>query len=272
MTDNRPIGIFDSGIGGLTVAAEIAKNLPNERIIYFGDTAHLPYGDKSAELIQQYAENICRFLEQQDCKLIVIACNSASAVAYDMLVEKYRGRIPIVNVAEPIARAITAQYDLNTIGIIGTRATISSGVYARNIKQLRPELEVRSLATPLLAPMIEEGFYHNRISHEVIENYLEQPVLNGIETLVLACTHYPLIKREIETIYQGRVKVFDSTDFIAFAVRKILEQHGLEASEDNVHENHFYVSDHTQSFEKAAQIFFGQAVKLELCNLSTNFK
>ncbi|HXH19908.1 MAG TPA: glutamate racemase [Chitinophagales bacterium] len=258
----KPIGIFDSGIGGLTVAHRIIRDFPDEDIVYFGDTAHLPYGDKSEELIRQYSLRISEFLIEKGCKLIVIACNTASSVAHDELVNSFGSGTYFVNVVDPAINGITAMADVSEVGIIGTQRTIGSDVYSLRIHRLKPEMQVRSLATPLLAPMIEAGFFNNKISRTVIEAYLNDPSLKSIQALILACTHYPLIKKQIHEFYRGYVRVFDSTDFISKEVGMILDLHGLRNDKKSM-KNQFYVSDLTESFEKTTRLFFREEIVLE---------
>lgn len=262
--DPRPIGVFDSGIGGLTVAHAISVMLPNEQLIYFGDTAHMPYGDKSAELIQKYSIRITDFLlREKNCKAIVIACNTASAAAYEALRDKFLGVIPVINVIDPMIEAVLENDSIRNVGIIATKTTIGSGVYQEKFSRRKPNLKYSAMATPLLASMIEEGFYGNNISTAVLEKYLSDPKLEGIDALVLACTHYPLIKKEIENFYNGGIVVFDSAEVVAAKLKLILEKEKLVANKRSG-ENVFYVSDYTESFEKTTRIFFQQKIKLEL--------
>lgn len=257
----KPIGIFDSGIGGLTVARAIAQRLPHEQLIYFGDTAHLPYGDKSADAIRYYALKIVKYLLEQQCKMIVIACNSASTAAYGVLLEFFKGQALFVNVVDPLVEA-AAQENFTKLGLIATKATVSSGVYEQQLYRLRPDMQLHSLATPLLAPMIEEGFLDGKISQTILENYLNSPHLKGIDGLLLACTHYPLIRSQIETFYGPDIKILDSTDVVAEAVKRQLQNHRLLSSE-LTQKHRFYVSDYTPSFEQATRLFYGQDVLLE---------
>lgn len=257
----QPIGVFDSGIGGLTVANALLKYLPNEELIYFGDTAHMPYGEKSADAIRYYSLKIAKFLLEQKCKLIVVACNSAASAAYRILLDFFGSEVLFVNVVDPLVnRVITEGYQ--KVGVIATKATIQSGVYEQKLKEAQPELEVISLATPLLAPMIEEGFFHDKISHSVIENYLSYPDFQGIEAMLLACTHYPLIKSDIVDFFENKVAVYDSTDVVAKEVREKLEKNNL-LNDKQRNPHRFYVSDYTTSFEKTTNIFFEGDVKLE---------
>lgn len=258
---NRPIGIFDSGIGGLTVANAVVRLLPEEQIIYFGDTAHMPYGDKSADAIRYYSLRIAKFLLEQQCKLIVVACNSASSAAYNVLLDFFEHRVLFVNVVDPLVEEVVRQ-GFSTVGVIATKTTVHSGIYPSRLRDKMPGIQVRSLATPLLAPMIEEGFVHDAISRSVLDTYLGDPVLSDIEALLLACTHYPLIRKEIDDWYQGRVRILDSTDVVAHAVRQRLEEKGLRRDEP-APAHRFYVSDFTPSFEATTRLFYGQEIHLE---------
>lgn len=258
----QPIGVFDSGIGGLTVANALLRYLPNEEIIYFGDTAHMPYGEKSADAIRYYSLRIAKFLLEQNCKLIVVACNSASSAAYKILLDFFEGEVLFVNVVDPLVKRVVTEGGYKKVGVIATKATIQSGVYEQKLKEAQTELEVVSLATPLLAPMIEEGFFHDKISHSVIENYLSYPDFEGIEALLLACTHYPLIKQDIVEYFDNRVTVYDSTDVVAKEVKNKLQKHRL-LNDKQRNPHRFYVSDYTPSFEKTTKIFFENDVKLE---------
>ena len=251
---NSPIGIFDSGIGGLTVAHALKEQMPNESIIYFGDTKHLPYGEKSKESIINFSTKISRFLVNQNCKAIVIACNSASSVAFDV-VKKETKNISVFNVIDPVIKEVVkvcANYD---IGVIGTKATIQSNVYEHKIIKLCNSSKVYSLATPLLAPMIEEGFINEDISHTVIANYLSNKKLSNIDHLILACTHYPLIHQEIKDYYNGKVTVIDSANIVAKYIAKQLEEDNL-LNTKKLNEHHFYVSNYTKSLKKVLDSSF----------------
>ena len=262
---NSPIGIFDSGIGGLTVANAITKVLPLENIIYFGDTEHLPYGEKSKEAIQSFSRKIISFLVEKHCKTIVIACNSASSVIDNSVLKSARNTT-IFNVIDPVVTEIVKVCTEYNIGVIGTKATIGSDIYAKKIKDLCESAKVYSLATPLLAPMIEEGFINEEISHTVIANYLSHSKLKNIDHLILACTHYPLIQSEINEYYNKSVNVIDSAQIVAKHIAQVLkEKHLLSSSTEKEH--HFYVSNYTKSFEKSAQFFFKENIKLEEVNL-----
>ena len=264
---SSPIGIFDSGIGGLTVAHAIKKLLPSEQIIYFGDTAHLPYGDKSAAAVQAYSIKITDLLIQRGCKVIVIACNTASAASNDLLKEYTASRAKVINVIDPMVEMVASKTKNGRIGVIGTKGTVQSSVYKRKLKRLNESLLVREMATPLLVPMIEEGFIHNRISGEIIKNYLTNKVLDDISDLILGCTHYPLIKEDIESYYHGQVQVHDSSVVTAQYLADYLEANNLLNSTGKNEIDHFYVSDYTEEFENSANHFFGNEVNLEAYKL-----
>ena len=256
--------MFDSGIGGLTVARSVSRVLPHEQLVYFGDTAHLPYGDKSTAAIQAYSVKICDLLLKQQCKLIMIACNSASAAAYELVREYVGSKARVLNVIDPIVEHIGVRYPGRTIGLIGTKQTVNSNVYKKKIDDLDVGVQLHSLATPLLAPMIEEGFFENAVSDNIIRAYLENTGLATIEALVLACTHYPLIKDEITRFYEGRVEVLDASDVVAQHAKAYLGANNLAAPPSPIApSHHFYVSDFTRSFEESTRIFFGQEVHLE---------
>jgi glutamate racemase len=263
---SRPLGIFDSGIGGLTVASAIHELMPDETLVYFGDTAHLPYGDKSPEAIRKWSQVISDFLLEFNCKAIIIACNSISSVAFEAVKKHVGNKAIVINVIDPVVDYVSAQSTTKHIGVIGTKATIKSEVYAAKLKAKSKKLSVSSLATPLLAPMIEEGFFNNKISKTIINDYLSRPKIKNIDSLILGCTHYPLIRPEIEQYYKGRVTIFDSARIVAHHVQWVLdEQHLLSTSKAGKHR--FFISDFTQSFEQSTKLFFKGKIKLEQKNL-----
>jgi len=267
---NQPIGIFDSGIGGLTVANAIVDTLENEHLIYFGDTAHLPYGDKSSDSIKHYSEQITKFLLDKNCKAIVIACNTASSFAYHHIKNLFHNDIPIINVIDPIVDFLLSNQDIGKVGIIGTKGTIMANKYGEKLQEANKNINVRSLATPLFAPMIEEGFIDCEISKMVIQQYLSDPLLNDIQALVLACTHYPIIKEEIVAFYEQKVEVIDSASVVARYAKKILGTHNLLNTTSDQNEHHFYVSDYTDFFAKTTRRFFKNTIHLEHNNLWDN--
>ncbi len=259
MTRNAPIGIFDSGIGGLTIAKAVKELLPNEQIIYFGDTLHLPYGEKSPASIKRYSEKISRFMARKGCKAVLIACNSASSVAFDTTVNALPKDTIVLNVIDPLVDFVKQKFKNQTVGVIGTKATINSGVYQH---KLRSSCEVKALTTPLLAPMIEEGFFNDKISSTIIEEYLTNDALSNIKALLLGCTHYPIIHSEIESIYGRSVQVLDSNLAIAASLKTALIELNLTATE-LTGPDEFYVSDLTTSFELSTRFFFGKKIQLE---------
>jgi glutamate racemase len=269
LNKHQPIGIFDSGIGGLTVANAVSKLLPNEQLIYFGDTAHLPYGEKSPRAIKQYAYMIADFLLEHRCKAIVIACNTASAIAYSFLKELYKEDVIVFSVIDPVIHGVIQDDSIKKVGIIGTQATIKSNVYETRFKELKPELEVISLATPLLAPMIEAGFYNNSTSETILRSYLEHDNFKDIDALILACTHYPLIKEDIRKILNPEVRIIDNIDFSAREIELELKRYYL-LSDKKSGDNRFYVSDYTESFERTTKIFYKEQIHLELANIWKN--
>lgn len=260
----KPIGIFDSGVGGLTVAHAIKQILPGESLIYFGDTAHLPYGDKSEEAIRYYSEKITDFLLDHDAKAILIACNSASASAYEYLKEKYRGRTILLDVIDPVVSYIGTR-KFSKIGVIGTKRTISSGTYEQKIGK-SAETTVVSLATPLLVPMIEEGFIFDDISNAIIRTYLSNDSLAGIEALILGCTHYPIIRNQISKFFNFDVEVVDSARIVSATLRDTLDKNGLLNDSNSVTDK-FFVSDYTGYFEKIARMFFEQNINLQKADI-----
>lgn len=259
---HQPIGIFDSGIGGLTVAKAIKELMPGEHIVYFGDTAHLPYGDKSTAAIQAYAVKICDVLLQRGCKVIVIACNSASSAAYELVKAYVGSKAGVFDVIRPVIDYLRERRDIKEVGLIGTRQTVSSGVYQQLMKEVAQK-SCHALATPLLVPMIEEGWIHNQISHQIIENYLNEPILAEVEALVLGCTHYPLIAGEIREFYHQGVEVIDSARVVAQSLKAYLELHYLANTQDAPKQDHFLVSDLTDNFQAVTKLFFGAEVPLE---------
>lgn len=255
------IGIFDSGIGGLTLASEVKKQLPDHSIIYFGDTAHFPYGDKSTAAIQSYAIKICNLLLEQGCDVILIACNSASASAYDLVKEYVGSRARVFNVIDSIVDDVTHRFKSQKVGLIGTKRTIGSNVYFKKINKCQQNVELVSLATPLLAPMIEEGFFKKEISHQIIAEYLSDPMFEGITSIILGCTHYPLIKDSVADYFKTDVEVIDSPEIVVRDLKKYLLEKNLPESPEVTHK--FFVSDFTQSFNQSTRLFFGEKIELE---------
>ena len=266
LSSSQPIGIFDSGVGGLTVAKEIKRLMPHENFIYFGDTAHLPYGEKSREAIIGYSLKITQFLLENNCKAIVIACNTATANALQEVKELVGNQALVFDVINPVAEKVAFEIHQN-VGVIATKATVNSGLYRKSIRKLNKYIQVDELATPLLVPAIEEGFVNHPITHAIIYNYLSDKKLKKIETLILGCTHYPLLIEEIKKYYGTRVRVIDSPKIVASYVRDILSKNDLLNSQHEEGNTEFYLSDITKNFEKISKKFFGNKISLELKKL-----
>lgn len=263
--NNQPIGIFDSGVGGLTVAHAIKQILPGESLIYFGDTAHLPYGDKSEEAIRFYSGKIAEFLLKHNAKVVLIACNSASASAFEFLKEEFGNKTILLDVIDPVVDYISTR-KFGKIGVIGTKRTISSGTYEQKVTAKSPETTIVSLATPLFVPMIEEGFIFDDISNAIIRTYLTNESLSGIQALILGCTHYPIIRNQINKFFNFNVEVVDSARIVSGILRETLEKKNLLNDSGNV-KDQFFVSDYTDYFEKIARMFFEGEINLSKADI-----
>lgn len=262
LKNDQPIGIFDSGIGGLTVAQAIHKLLPNENIIYFGDTAHTPWGNQSATAIQHYATRISQTLLDHNCKIIVIACNTASATAYDAVHRIVKDRAILFNVIDPVIDHLVANHKGQRVGLIGTKQTIKSQAYLSRLTKQTNEVTLQALATPLLAPLIEEGFSDTDSAQEIISHYLNNPSLQDIAALVLGCTHYPLIKQQVTKFFGTSVNVIDSAELIAQVISKELKARDLQNNNQNSSRT-FYVSHDSDFFNHTAKQFFPGDIKLQ---------
>ncbi|MEO6872953.1 MAG: glutamate racemase [Chthoniobacterales bacterium] len=254
----RPIGVFDSGIGGLTVVSALREILPNERIFYLGDTARVPYGGKSAATVERYSLEITAMLLEEHCKTIVVACNTASALALPRLEEM--SPVPVTGVIRPGAEAAVAATRNGHIGVIGTRATIKSGAYERAIRELDPALLVTARACPLFVPLIEEGWLDGEITERVVRQYLEPLVTEGIDTLVLGCTHYPLLRRTIGRFLGDAVTLVDSAQNCARAVMQLLDAEALRAGENEAGNLAVALTDPPDAFLEVAQ----EALQLDI--------
>jgi glutamate racemase len=261
----QPIGIFDSGVGGLTVAHAIKQILPGESLIYFGDTAHLPYGDKSAESIKYYSRRITEFLLEHDSKVVLVACNSASASAFESLKKDFQNKTILIDVIDPVVDYLSTR-SFNKIGVIGTKRTISSGTYELKIREKSPSTEIVSMATPLLVPMIEEGFIFDDISNAIIRTYLSNASLSGIEALILGCTHYPIIKNQISKFFNFNIEVIDSARIVSSLLKDTLEKNRLINDSGKV-QDQFFISDYTDYFEKIARMFFEGEINLKKADI-----
>ena len=250
---NRPIGVFDSGVGGLTVAREIMRQLPNERIVYFGDTARVPYGNKSPETITRFSRQIVRFLQMQDVKAIVVACNSASACAVSELEKEVE--LPIIDVVRPGAKTAIGATKNDKIGVIATEATIGSGIYSRYIKENDSDAMVLSKACPLFVPLVEEGLWEDPVTDEIAGRYLAELIDVGIDTLILGCTHYPIIRSTIGRIMGDGVTLVNPAYETARELKQLLQEKGLESEHRpglGTELYRFFVSDAADKFQKFA--------------------
>jgi glutamate racemase len=254
----RPIGVFDSGIGGLTVVSALRELLPNETIFYLGDTARVPYGGKSAATVERYSLEITGMLLAENCKTIVVACNTASALALPRL--ESTTPVPITGVIQPGAQAAVAATRNGHIGVIGTRATIKSGAYERAIRALDPAVRVSARACPLFVPLIEEGWLEGEITDRVIKQYLTSLVSAGVDTVVLGCTHYPLLREAIARFLGDAVTLVDSAQNCAATVRQLLEEKNLRAGADASGQLSVALTDSPDAFLEVAK----QALQIEI--------
>lgn len=255
---DRPIGVFDSGIGGLTVLRALVNAMPSEEFIYLGDTARLPYGTKSNEVIKRYSRENSEFLLAKGIKLLVVACNTSSAVALEHIAGATM--IPVVGVIEPGARAVVRATRSGKIGVIGTEATIASGAYTRTIQRLRPDAEIYTRACPLLVPLAEEGWVDNEVAQRTVAFYLESLKRSGIDTLLLGCTHYPLLLRMFERVLGRGVRVVDSALATAEAVTAQLGALGLARGRGAGRQS-FFVTESPERFIRVGRGFFGPEVE-----------
>lgn len=257
---NAPIGVFDSGIGGLTVVREIMRQLPDEKIIYFGDTARLPYGSKSRETIIRYSQQILRFLESRNVKAIVVACNTASAYALDTLCAQ--SGVPVVGMIHAGSKTATETTVNGSIGVIGTQGTISSGVYKKMMDSMKPGLEVVQKACPLFVPLVEEGLWDCHITDEIAEMYLEELKSADVDTMVLGCTHYPLLRETIARVMGDKVSLVNPAFETARELKEILAEKGLlRDTSAAAPEHEFYASDLVDKMQEFAKsILIGESV------------
>lgn len=249
------------------MASSVHDLLPREALLYYGDTLHMPYGEKSQKSIEQYSLRIAEHLLEQGAKALVIACNSASATASEAVRRLAGDSVPVIDVINPAVGALAEMKQDIRVGVIGTKATIRSEVYPDRITALLPSAQVQCLETPLLAPIVEEGLADGPISREVLRHYLGHPTLQDIDCLILACTHYPLLQNEVEAHYQGRVNVLDSARLTAQAVQEALKKTGSARQSEERSAHRFLISEHTAAFAENAQRFFGGDIQLEEARL-----
>ncbi|HKB84795.1 MAG TPA: glutamate racemase [Ignavibacteriaceae bacterium] len=259
MEKEKPIGVFDSGIGGLTVVKRIAAVLPEENIIYFGDTARVPYGSKSNATVIEYSIEDAKFLMQKNVKAIVVACNTASSVAMNDLKKTFN--VPVIGMIEPGAQTAVRTTKNNRIGVIGTRATITNKAYSNKIKELKPDSVVFETACPLFVPLAEEGWIDHKATYEIAEEYLRELREENIDTLVLGCTHYPILSKVIQEVIGENVVLVDSGIAAAEIIRNELDRTGLHTNSYGMGNHELYVSDIPTKFREVAELFLGKPVK-----------
>lgn len=263
---NRPIGVFDSGIGGLTVVRALIERLPFENIMYFGDTARVPYGIKSVETINRYAAQIAEFLLKKDVKLLIVACNTMAAVAYDAI--RSLSSVPVLEVIEASVRSAVAASERKTIGVIGTPATINSNAYARAIHLLQKDAKIYSQACPLFVPLVEEGWFDHPATMLIAQEYLKPVIAEQIDTLVLGCTHYPLLKPLLHKVMGDNVKLIDSAEAMADIAADLIDKEKLGRDNCIAPEYLFYVSDVPYRFQAIGERFLGRALsRVEMVSL-----
>jgi glutamate racemase len=256
--DNRPIGVFDSGVGGLTVVKQLMKKLPYENIIYFGDTARIPYGTKSEEIVRRFALEDSFFLLEKNVKIVVVACNTASSVAVNMLQTILD--VPVIGVIEPGAEAAVRNSRNRKIGVIGTAATIRSSSYRKKVLQSSNKAQVISQACPLFVSLVEEGWIEDEATILIARRYLQTMIENHVDTLILGCTHYPLLKNTIQKVLGDNVRLIDSGVETAITVAKILEDKKMLANPDQIAKNKFYLSDMPYKFQEIAERFLERTI------------
>jgi len=254
--NSRPIGVFDSGIGGLTVVHALHDRLPYENIVYFGDTARVPYGPKSPQVVREYAAQDVDFLVSRDVKLIVVACNTVSSVALDV-VQKH-AKVPVVGVLHPGAEAAVKATKKRRVGVIGTRATINSNAYTHAIRQIDGEIQVFSQECPLFVPLAEEGWVDHKVTELVAKEYLFPLKLEKIDTLILGCTHYPMLRDAIRKVMENTVTLIDSGEATTLKVEDLLDEHKLRNPSNDRANMQFYVSDIPAKFAEVGERFLGQ--------------
>lgn len=258
MNDSRPIGIFDSGVGGLTVARQIEELLPNEDVVYFGDTARVPYGTKSRQTVTKFSVENVELLMRHDVKMIVVACNTASALALDFLKRCFR--VPIIGVIEPGARSAVSATRNKTVGVIGTRATVSSGAYEKAIKRMDRNISVVAKCCPLFVPLVEEGWAGKRIAYDIASTYLNPLKARRVDTLVLGCTHYPILAGVIKRVMGSSVRLIDSAKEVAKEARGVLMANGLLKDSGRAGQCTFMVSDEPAHFAKMGERFLRRRI------------
>jgi glutamate racemase len=258
VSEGAPIGVFDSGLGGLTVANELMRQLPSEGLVYFGDTARVPYGPKAPSTVRRYSREIGTYLESQGVKAIVVACNTATAHALTAL--RAELHIPVIGVIEPGARAAVAATRSGNIGVIGTAGTIRSGAYERAIRELASDARITAQPCPLFVPLVEEGWIETEATRLIAREYLQPLREVGVDTVVLGCTHYPLLKPVLAEILGAGVRLIDSAAETAAETRRVLSDAGIEAPPTDAPVRRFVASDDSSQFRRLGQRFLGHAL------------
>ncbi len=247
-----PIGVFDSGVGGLTVVREMIRQLPNENIVYFGDTARVPYGSKSQKTIIRFSEQIIRFLKKKQVKAIVIACNTASALALDAVRDEFD--VPILGVVIPGARAAVEATQNYKVGVVGTDATVQSGMYTKVIRGMNPGITVIEKACPLFVPLVEEGFKEHQVTQEIIDYYLDSMKKTDIDAMILGCTHYPLLRSKIRAYMGDKIQIVNPAYETAMDLKRLLEEQDMvnDGTKAPHSSYEFFVSDAAEKFRQFA--------------------
>ncbi|MDR3048224.1 MAG: glutamate racemase [Elusimicrobiota bacterium] len=256
--NNNPIGIFDSGFGGLTVMSAVHKMFPCENLIYFGDSAHVPYGSKSPETVIRFSKDIAAFLASKKIKMLVIACNTATAHALPTI--KKMLKIPVIGVIEPGSKAAIAATIANKIGVIGTQGTIDSNSYKKSINKISKSALVYQQACPLFVPIVEEGWTNTRIALETADIYLKPLINKKIDSLLLGCTHYPLLRKVLEKVIGKNIKIVDSANAVSCEIKRVLNEKNLFSNKKRAAILTFYTSDNPKKFQKLGGVFFGQKI------------
>lgn len=260
--DNRAIGVFDSGLGGLTAVKELMQILPNESIIYFGDTGRVPYGTRSNETIIKYVRQDIKFLLTHQVKAIVAACGTASSVALEQLKKEFS--IPLIGVLEPVCQAAVAKTKNKKIGVLGTPGTINSGSYKKGIESLMPEATIFQQACPMFVPLVENGYLESEATYIIAKEYLEEFIKNKVDTIILGCTHYPLLEKVITNIVGKNVSIINAGYETALYTKNILAKNKMLSDNSDIGNNQYYVSDDKEKFSHLGGMFLGCPIESEV--------
>jgi glutamate racemase len=256
---HRSVGIFDSGFGGLTVMRALIKRMPHEKVVYFGDTARVPYGSKSCKTVERYAIENAVFLMEQNIKILVVACNTASAFAVEKLRKIFN--VSVVDVVEPSVKKAVESTQNGRIAVLGTKATISSGTYQRSIRSFSSKISVFPVSCPLFVPLVEEGFTKHPITELAIKEYLTPILEKDVDTIILGCTHYPLLMEGIIEVLRGNIQIIDSASSCAEKIEWVLEEKQLQAKKSVDVRHKYFVSDDPEKFQRHGEIFLGHGIE-----------